>query len=351
MTLLFQPNARIAVVGATGAVGREALALLAEVGHPLASVVGVASLRSTGELVPYGAETLTVTSPSIAELAALDLVVLCTDAPTSRRLAPEIVGAGGRVVDNSSAFREDPRVPLVVPELAPPPRGARLVANPNCSTILLVTALDPLRRAFGVEHLVVSTYQAVSGAGAQGLVELEDATRAALAHAPFQPTVFPESCAFNVFPHESPIDEATGANTEELKLVRETRRLWGMPELGVVATCVRVPVFRAHAESVVLTLGRAASVVEVCRALAGAPGVELVDEPATGTFPSSLRAAGRNEVLVGRVRPAGDEACDAAGRTRRFALWLAGDQLRKGAAWNALQIGAALLRPESPDPA
>lgn len=337
---------RIAVVGATGAVGREALALLAGRDHPADRVQAVASERSAGGVLPYGeGATVPVLPLDLDALAGTDLVLLAVAAELARGLAPELVRRGSRVVDSSSAFRLEREVPLVVPEVngallsAAPP----LVAGPNCSTILMVVALEPLRRAFGVERVVVSTYQAVSGAGLAAMRELEDQARAVLAGRDPEPRAFPEPCAFNVFPHESPLDAESGLNEEEQKLIRETRRIWDDPSVRVVPTCARVPVFRSHCQSIAVTLGAAAREDEVRSALSSAPGVQLLDDRRGRVFPSSLRAAGADDVQVGRLRPAPDEPPDAEGRARTFCLWLAGDQLRRGAALNALLIGERLL--------
>ncbi len=338
---VFAEDQRVAVVGATGAVGREALAILAERGFDKARVLALSSESSAGEVLRYGPDEVVASTFDPAALGAGDVVVLATSASHARSTAPTLVERGCRVVDNSSAFRLDPDVPLVVPEVnGHLAHGANLVANPNCSTILMVVALEPLRRAFGIERTVISTYQAVSGAGRAAMNELEVATRAALDGIDHVPKVFPETCAFNVFPHESELDPETGSNEEELKLVRETRRLWEDGRARIVATCARVPVLRSHCQSILVTFERSAARQEVRTALAQAPGLELVDQLAQRDFPSSLRAQGGDSVLVGRVRPASDEKIDAQGRTRSYCLWVAGDQLRKGAALNALQIAS-----------
>ena len=336
----------IAVVGATGAVGREALAILAARGHPAERVRAIASERSVGRAVLYGdGPSLHVRGFVPEELVDVDLVLLAVSADLARQLAPELVSRGARVVDNSSAFRLDPEVPLVVPEVNADQltRDTRLVANPNCSTIMMLVALEPLRRAFGVEHIVASTYQAVSGAGLSAMEELLDQTRRALAEEPLDPRVFPEPCAFNVFPHESALDAESGLNEEEAKLIRETRRVWEDPSVGIVPTCARVPALRSHCQSLVVRLREPATVDELRAALSAAPGIALRDGSADG--PTSLRAMGQDEIFVGRVRPTPDVELDGRGRTRSFCLWLAGDQLRKGAALNAIQIGERLCGP------
>lgn len=320
----------VAVVGATGAVGREALAILADRRHPADRVVALASARSAGERIGYGGGSVTVAALGEGAFPACDFALFCATADIAREHAPRAVARGAVVVDNSSAYRMDPRVPLVVPEINPDRVGdARLIANPNCSTIILLTALTPLRRAFGVERVVVSTYQAVSGAGIEAVRELQTQARDVLDGREAVANVFPQACAFNVFSHESAIDPATGLNGEEAKMVAESRRIWEEPGLSLVATCVRVPVVRAHTQSVVVTLGRDAGEAEVLAALRGGAGLEVVEDRARNRFPTPLEATGRDAVLAGRVRRFGG---------REFGVLIAGDQLRKGAALNAVQI-------------
>jgi aspartate-semialdehyde dehydrogenase len=335
---------RIGVVGATGAVGREALAILAEWGVPADRVSAFASARSAGTLVPYGTGALRIGDGAHGAWHELDLVLQCAPTAIARTIVPRALDAGAAVVDASSAYRDDPDVPLVVPgvnghllDAAP-----RLIASPNCSTILLVTALDPIRRAFGIASITVSTYQAVSGAGAKGLEELRRLTRAALDGIDAAPAAFAEPCAFNCFSHNSPVDPTTGLNVEERKMIDESRKIWDAPGLRVNPTCIRVPVERAHSESVTVVLSRAASTADLRTALSGASSVCVVDDPATGRFPTPRRATGADAVLVGRIRPVPGAPTDSAGRSREFALWLSGDQLRKGAALNALQIAHRL---------
>lgn len=325
-------RATVAVVGATGAVGREAVALLAQRGHDQGRVRALASSRSEGQVLSYRGLDLPVGQLSHESLMGCDVALFCSTAGVAREFVPPALERGTRVVDCSSAFRADESVPLVVPEVNGDllARPTSLVANPNCSTILLVLVLEPLRRAFGLRDVLVSTYQAASGAGLEAVEELRNQTRAVLDGRVAEPRAFPLPCAFNVFPHESATDVETGLNVEEQKISSESGRIWGEDAPPVLATCARVPVERVHAQSVTCELERDASVEEARAALAAAPGVELVDDRAAGAFPTSLGAAHRDEVLVGRVR------VDAA-RPRRLALWLCGDQLRKGAALNALQ--------------
>jgi aspartate-semialdehyde dehydrogenase len=320
----------VAVVGATGAVGREAMAILAARGHPADRVIALASARSAGERIAYSGTEVVVQALTDGPFPACDAALFCATADIARVHAPRAAAAGVLVVDNSSAYRMDPAVPLVVPEINPETIGAaRLIANPNCSTIILLTALTPLRRAFGIERVVVSTYQAVSGAGIEAVRELEAQTRAVLDGRPAEPSVFPEPCAFNVFSHESALDAATGLNGEEAKMIAESRRIWNDPGLAIVPTCVRVPVIRAHTQSALVTLRRPATESQARDALADAPGVTLLDDRATNRFPTPLGATGQDAVLAGRVRSFGPT---------ELALLIAGDQLRKGAALNAIQI-------------
>jgi aspartate-semialdehyde dehydrogenase len=338
----------IAIAGATGAVGEEFLRLLEERRTPFRQLKVLASARSVGRQLSCGERRLAVEELTEEAFAGVDLALFSAGGAASRRFAPVAVDAGALVVDNSSAFRMDPAVPLVVPEVNPEAiaGGARLIANPNCSTILMVTAVDPLRRAFGVRRIAVATYQAVSGAGAAAMEELRRQTAAVLAGERTEARLFGEPCAFNVFSHDSAVDPVTGRNVEEQKMVDEARKIWADPGLAVTATCVRVPVLRAHAEAVNLTLGRPATEAEARAALAAAPGVQLVDDRQANRFPTSLAASGRDPVLVGRLRGDESQAVEEAGGERRFHgfdLFLAGDQLRKGAALNALQIAEVAL--------
>jgi len=275
------------------------------------------------------------------------IVFLCADRDVAERVAPRAVERGALVIDNSSAFRLAPDVPLVVPSVNGESIGAndRLIANPNCSTILLVSVLAPIQRAFGLKRVVVSTYQAVSGAGAAGLEELDRSTLAEMSAmtassggGSFEPQVFPEPIAFNVFCHESPVDPDTGRNGEEQKVIDESRRILGLPDLPVSVTCVRVPVRRAHAESVNVTLERPAQEGTLRDVLGNAADLLLIDDRRAGMFPTPLRASGRDEVLVGRLRGDQGQAVGSDDSAIGFELFLCGDQLRTGAALNAWRI-------------
>lgn len=318
----------VAVVGATGAVGREALAILAGRGHPADRVIALASARSAGQRLAYGDTEVEVVALGEG-FPKCDAALFCASAEIARSHARLAVDAGALVVDNSSAFRMDPAVPLVVPEInGHTIGGARLIANPNCSTIILLTALNPLRERFGVERVVVSTYQAVSGAGIEAVEELKAQARDVLDGKPAECRVFTRQCAFNVFSHESAVDPATGLNGEEAKMIAESRRIWG-DNFELIPTCVRVPVVRAHTQSAVVTLGRDATEAAVLEALATGAGLRVVEDRARNEFPTPLAATGGDDVLVGRVRRFGE---------RTVGLLIAGDQLRKGAAGNAVQV-------------
>ncbi len=340
----------VGIVGATGAVGLELLSILAERGYPAERVLATASGRSIGDRLPFGAtDSVFVQAAEPEALGQADVVILASSSEVARSLAPDLVRRGCRVVDNSSAFRQDPDVPLVVPEVNLAELGpeSKLVANPNCSTILLLVALEPLRRSFGVEQVVVSTYQAVSGAGRAAMDELRDQTLEVLSGREAQPSVFPEPCAFNVFPHESTLDPATGLCGEEQKIIQETHRIWGATAARVIPTCARVPVVRSHCQSVTVTLTRAATEQELRHAIGLADGVSVLDGAGQGGSPTSLAATGANDVLVGRLRRAPGAPERPSEKTRTFCLWLAGDQLRKGAALNAWQIAEHMLRAEA----
>ncbi len=341
----------VAILGATGVVGREMLAVLEQRRFPMREVRPLGSGRSAGTAVRFGGKEIAVREVDGASFEGVDYALFSAGSGPARDWAPAAARAGAIVIDNSAAFRMDPDVPLVVPEIngeelaAVRARGGRgIVANPNCSAIILLMALEPLRRAFGVRRIIVSTYQAASGAGAEAVEELRSQTADALAGRQLTPRVFPEPCAFNVFSHNTPVDAGTGLNTEEQKVIEESRKIWGDPQLAVCPTCVRVPALRAHAESIRVELGRAATEVEARAAYTGFAGVRLVDDRERGDFPTSLKASGGDEVLVGRLRPdwTEEEGGAGSGRFRAFTLFAAGDQLRKGAALNAVQIAERL---------
>ncbi|MCC6426326.1 MAG: aspartate-semialdehyde dehydrogenase [Phycisphaerales bacterium] len=341
------PAPRIAVVGATGAVGREALRILHSRGVPSASIVALASENSAGTTLAYGAEQLLVQALKEDSFKGSNLAIFAASADIARKFAPAAIRAGANVVDNSSAFRLDPEIPLIVPEingseLSEGSTGPRLIANPNCSAVILCAAVNPLRRAFGVESLIVATYQAVSGAGLGAIDELRSQTRRVLeGHEP-APSFFREPCAFNVFSHDSAVDPQTGLNIEEQKIIDEVRKIWNDPDLPITPTCVRVPVVRAHTQAITVRLSRPVTEAQVREAFSEAPGVTIVDDRGGNSFPTPLRATGRDDVLVGRLRQDPAAKIGPGVECDSWCLLACGDQLRKGAATNAIQIADLL---------
>jgi aspartate-semialdehyde dehydrogenase len=331
-----KPN--IAILGATGAVGLEFLAILEQRGVGVGKLRLLASPRSAGTKLRFRGEEVQVDEVGPTSFDGIDIGLFSAGAAASRLWAPAAMRAGARVVDNSSAFRMEPGVPLVIPEINPQTIGdARLIANPNCSAIILNMAVWPLHRVRPVRRIVVSTYQAASGAGRRAMLELERQTRDVLKGQPAAPKVFPHQIAFNLFSHNSPIGE-DGYNGEESKIIAETRKIFGVPGLAVTATCIRVPVLRAHSEAINLTFEQPINEREAREILSHAPGVKVIDDRAANRFPMPLDATGIDEVLVGRIR---QDVSQPDGRGIEF--FACGDQLRKGAALNALQIAECLL--------
>lgn len=330
----------VAIVGATGAVGVELIACLERRGFAHSGLKLLASARSAGKTLPAGGRELPVEVLSEAAFEGVDLALFSAGGARSREFAPAAVRAGAIVVDNSSAFRMDADVPLVVPEInAAAMAGHRgIIANPNCAAIIAGLAMYPLHQRSPITRAVVTTYQAASGGGAAMMQELIDSTRAYLDGTPFTPQVLKQDYAFNLFSHNTAVDPETLYNDEETKLANETRKIFAAPGLAVAATCIRVPVLRAHSIALNLSFEQPISPEEARALLAAAPGVRLVDEPAANHFPTPREASGRDEVLVGRIRT---DRSDPSGRS--LALFVAGDQLLKGAALNAVQIAEALL--------
>jgi aspartate-semialdehyde dehydrogenase len=327
----------VAVVGATGAVGAEFLKVLEQRRYPVKDLVALASSRSAGATVSYAGTKVKVRDLATFDFTGVDVAFFSAGAERSREHGPRAARAGALVVDNSSAFRMDPEVPLVVPEvnLAAAASHRGLIANPNCSTILLVVVLAPIVRRAPVRRVVVATYQAVSGSGAKGLAELARQNEEERAGRPLSTEVYPVPIASNVIPFVQAFSEG-GLTTEEWKMVRETRRILDAPDFRVSATCVRVPVRRAHSEAVDVEFETPVDPADVRAWLSEAPGVRVVDEPGSLRFPTPRDAEGGDDVLVGRIRrdPCHEAAID---------LWLTGDQLRKGAALNAVQIAERCL--------
>lgn len=321
---------RVAVVGATGLVGRTILRVLEERLFPVDDLVAVASERSVGTSVQFQGIDVEVRAPGGHTFDSVDIAFFSAGARVSRLLAPGAAESGALVVDNSSAFRLQPDVPLIVPEvngdLLAGVDAPAIVANPNCSTAQMVVALDPLHRVFGLESVVVSTYQSVSGTGNQGLRALECETMGKTSTT----SPYPHPIAFNVLPHIDVFDGA-GWTGEERKIVAETRKIMRLPDLHVVPTAVRVPVRVGHAESVYARFQDRVAADDARRVLEGAPGVIVSDAPDSNSYPLPLSSEGHDEVYVGRIREDEDDP-------QALVLWVVGDNLRKGAATNAVQI-------------
>jgi aspartate-semialdehyde dehydrogenase len=307
---------------------------------PLVELRLLASARSAGKSMKFRGGDLRVQELTDASLEGVDIALFSAGGAQSKRFAPAAVRAGAVVVDNSSFFRMNNDVPLVVPEInaGAMRKHAGIIANPNCVAIVAATPLWPLHQKRRIRRITMSTYQAASGAGAAAMEELSESTRAHLEGRAFTPKVLPHPYAFNVFSHNTKVDPETGYNEEETKVMQETRKIFGEPELRITATCVRVPVLRAHCIALNIECEEPLSVAEARAILAAAPGVRLVDDMERNYFPMPHDASGKDEVLVGRIRR---DVSDPSGRT--LALFVAGDQLRKGAALNAVQIAERLL--------
>ena len=330
----------IAIVGATGAVGVELLGSLARRNFPLSQLRLLASKRSAGREMRFRGGTLIVEELTENSFDGVDIALFSAGATISRRFAPIAAAAGARVVDNSSAFRMDPAVPLVVPEVnADTMQGDEaIIANPNCVAAIAGVALAPLHRAFPIRRLQMATYQAASGAGAEAMQELRDGTAAELRGEAFEPKVMPHPYAFNIFSHNADIDPHTGYNGEESKVIAELRRIFDLPQLPVGVTCIRVPILRAHGMAISIEFDQVVDPQVARDLLADAPGLRLVDNRAANHFPMPSEATGQEDVLVGRIRT---DLGDPSGRT--LTLFVVGDQLLKGAAQNAVQIAESLL--------
>jgi aspartate-semialdehyde dehydrogenase len=325
-------------MGATGAVGTEFIRLLEERNFPVKSLKLLASIRSAGKKLRFRGEDLVVEELTEKSFAGVELVLASAGGGLSKKFAPDAIAAGAVVVDNTSAFRMAPEVPLVVPEVNPQDiaKHKGLIANPNCSTIIMNVPVWPLHKAKRIRRLVISTYQAASGAGAAAMEELKAAARAMLDGQPFQPKVLPHLAAFNVFSHNSEVGP-NGYNVEEMKMLLETRKIFHDPEILVTATCVRVPVLRAHSESINIEFHEPVTEDEVRQILATAPGVRVVDDRARNYFPMPLDASDQNDVLVGRIRSDMSQPGGCG-----IEMFVSGDQIRKGAALNAVQIAELL---------
>jgi aspartate-semialdehyde dehydrogenase len=333
-----QPGYRVGIVGATGAVGSTILQVLAERDFPLAELVPLASARSAGSTVDFRGEEIEVRELTDGSFDGLDLILSSAGGKVSAEWAPKWIEAGAVVVDNTSYWRMHDDVPLVVAgvndEAAEGHNG--LVANPNCTTMQLMVALKPILDAAGIERLIVSTYQSVSGTGRNAIAELREQSRAVLDGAEVEPKVYPHQVAFNILPQVETFKDGDDYTTEERKVMAETRKILGLSEaVGISATCARVPVVTGHSESVNVQTERDLAPEECRELLSRADGLVVLDDPAAGIYPLPIAAAGRDEVLVGRVRrDPSHERC--------LNLWVVGDNLRKGAATNAVQVAELL---------
>jgi aspartate-semialdehyde dehydrogenase len=332
-------NRNIAIVGATGAVGREFIGCIESRGIAVKSLKLLASARSAGKTAPFRGQDLVIEELTDDSFEGVDIALFSAGSGISKHYAPLAVKAGAVVVDNSSAFRMDPDVPLVVPEInARRIAGHKgIIANPNCSAITALVPLWPIHQKNPIKRLIISTYQAASGAGAAAMQELVDSTRAYLDGKPFMPKVMPHPYAFNVFNHNTAIDPETGYNDEETKVIRETKKILEDDDIAIGVTCVRVPVLRAHSESITFECENPITEDDVRAILSEAPGVKIVDDRARNYFPMPIDTSGQGDVLVGRIRK---DLSDPSGKS--IAIFVAADQLLKGAALNAVQIAELL---------
>ncbi|WP_291842103.1 aspartate-semialdehyde dehydrogenase [Bradyrhizobium sp.] len=329
----------VAIVGVTGAVGAEFIATMDRRHFRVGSLKALASARSAGKTIDFRGRTVEIEELTEDSFKGVDIALFSAGGGISRKFAPAAVRAGAVVVDNSSAFRMDPDVPLVIPEInAGRIRDHKgIIANPNCSAITALVPLWPIHQVNRIKRVILSTYQAASGAGAAAMEELVESTRAHLEGRPFTPKVIPHPYAFNVFSHNTAIDPATGYNDEETKVIRETRKIFEDERIAIGVTCVRVPVLRAHCEAITFECENPITEDEVRAILANAPGVRIVDDRAKNYFPMPIDASGQDDVLVGRIRR---DLSDASGHS--ISMFVSADQLLKGAALNAIQIAELL---------
>jgi aspartate-semialdehyde dehydrogenase len=326
----------VAIVGATGAVGVEMIRVLERRDFPVASLRLLASPRSAGKKLSYRGQEIVVEPLSPDSFSGIDIALFSAGGAISKEFAPHAVKAGAVVVDNSSAFRMDPKVPLVVPEInaAAAASHSGIIANPNCTTAITLMALHPLHRAFGVKGVIASSYQAVSGTGAMAIEELRRQVEEIASGRPVTREVYPHQIAFNVLPHVDSFLE-DGYTREEMKMQHEGRRIMDLPEFTASVTCVRVPVYRAHSVAVTALFERPVSLEKAREAILAAPGIRLHDDPANAVYPLPIECSGEDDCRVGRLR------IDCA-LPNALSFWVSGDQLLKGAALNAVQIAELL---------
>ncbi|MEE3893973.1 aspartate-semialdehyde dehydrogenase [Priestia megaterium] len=336
----------VAVVGATGAVGQQMIKTLQERNFPVGKLTLLSSARSAGKKVLFNGEEVVVQEATPDSFEGVDIALFSAGGSISKALAPEAVKRGAIVVDNTSAYRMDENVPLVVPEVNEDALHEHngIIANPNCSTIQMVAALQPLRETYGLSKVLVSTYQAVSGAGAAAINELKEQAKAILEEKEFTPEILPVGgdkkhyqIAFNAIPQIDKFQD-NGFTFEEMKMINETKKIMSMPELPVAATCVRLPVVTGHSESVYIEIEKdGVTVADVKNLLADAPGIVLQDDPENQVYPMPADCVGKRDVFVGRIRKDLD-------RDNGFHMWIVSDNLLKGAAWNSVQIAESLIK-------
>ncbi len=327
----------LAIVGATGAVGQEIMHVLERRLFPVKKLLCFASPRSAGKILNFCGRPIEVKPLTPACFKGVDCAFFAAGKKNSLQYIPEALSQGCLVIDSSSAFRMDPKVPLVIPEinLHALPSHQGLIASPNCTATMMLMAVAPLHRAVPIKRIILSTYQAASGAGQRAMIELEEETRAHLNCQPYQPTVMPYPYAFNLFAHNAPMTDSS-YNEEELKVIEESRKILEAPELSIGVTCVRVPVLRAHSEALNVEFSAPFSPSQARGLLASAPGVQLLEDWTANRFPMPLDASGHDDVFVGRIRK-------DASHPNALDLWVVGDQLLKGAALNAVQIAEAVF--------
>ena len=330
-------NYNVAILGATGAVGTELLALLEERNFPLSKLKLLASERSAGQSIKFAGEDLIIEAVTESSFDDIDIVLASAGGSISKQWLPIATKAGAVSIDNSSAFRMHPDVPLIVPEVNPEAAAQHkgIIANPNCTTILMAVAIYPLHQVQPIQRIVASTYQSASGAGARAMEEVKVQSQAILNGEPAVPEILPYPLAFNIFPHNSPMTDNSYCE-EEMKMVNETRKIFGDQDIRITATCVRVPVLRAHSEAINLEFTHPFNPDKARDILATAAGVKLVEDFSKNYFPMPIDASGKDDVLVGRIR-------QDISHPNGLELWLCGDQIRKGAALNAIQIAELLI--------
>jgi len=327
----------VAILGATGAVGTELLALLEERNFPLGNLKLLASERSAGKSITFAEKDLIIEAVTESSFDDVDIVLASAGGSISKQWLPIAAKAGAVSIDNSSAFRMHPDVPLIVPEVNPEAAAQHkgIIANPNCTTILMTVAIYPLHQVQPIQRIVAATYQSASGAGARAMEEVKVQSQAILNGEPAIPEILPYPLAFNLFPHNSPMTDNSYCE-EEMKMVNETRKIFGDQDIRITATCVRVPVLRAHSEAINLEFAHPFNPDKAREILATAAGVKLVEDFSKNYFPMPINASGKDDVLVGRIR-------QDISHPNGLELWLCGDQIRKGAALNAIQIAELLI--------